>query len=296
MIGTRPDGRNEPNGLTFRAAWPIPISSLRPVRGFLLINPRAGTESPTADELAAAARKRGVEAHVLRENEDAAELALGADAEVLGAAGGDGSVASVAAVAVERGLPFVVVPYGTRNHFARDLGLDRDDPLAALDAFDGVERRVDIGRAGERRFLNNVSLGLYATLVHRRERHRRRRQALAGLRALWLSVRRRPGAWATIDGEPIRARVLLVANNAYELSLFSIGERERLDEGRLWLYAAKGVLPRAWEERSGDRFRLDAPAKRLTVAIDGEPAEVEAPVELAVEAGALRVLLPRAQD
>jgi diacylglycerol kinase family enzyme len=261
-----------------------------------LINPRAGTESPTAEELAEAARERGIETHLLREGEDAAELAGAADAEALGAAGGDGSVATVAAVAVERDLPFVVVPYGTRNHFARDLGLDRDDPLGALDAFEGTERRVDVGRAGERRFLNNVSLGIYAALVHRREHHRRRRQALAGLRALWLSLRRRPGAWARIDGEPLYARVLLVANNAYELDLFSIGERTRLDEGRLHLYAAKGVLPRTWDERAGERFELDAPAQtRLPVAVDGEPAELETPVELAIERGALRVLLPRAQ-
>ena len=266
------------------------------MRGFLLINPRAGTESPTPDELAAAAQERGIEAHVLREGEDAADLARAADAEVLATAGGDGSVATVAAIATERGLPFVVVPYGTRNHFARDLGLDRDDPLAALDAFVGEERRVDVGRAGERRFLNNVSLGLYAELVHRRERHRRRREALAGLRALWLSVRRRPGIWARVDGEPTRARVLLVANNAYELRLFSVGVRERLDEGRLHLYAANGVLPRAWEEQAGERFVLDAPGKRLAAAIDGEPVELETPLELAVEPGALRVLLPRAQD
>ena len=266
------------------------------MRGFLLINPRAGTESPTADELAAAARERGVETHVLREGEDAAELARTADTDVLAAAGGDGSVATVAAVAIERDLPFVVVPHGTRNHFARDLGLDRGDPLAALDAFDGEERRVDVGRAGERRFLNNVSLGLFAALVHRREHHRRRREALAGLRALWLSLRQRPGAWARVDGEPVRARVLLVANNAYELSLFSIGERERLDEGRLHLYAAKGVLPHAWEERDGERFLLEAPGERLAAAIDGEPVELETPLELAVERGLLRVLLPRAQD
>jgi diacylglycerol kinase family enzyme len=266
------------------------------VRGFLLINPRAGTDSPTAEELARAARERGIEPHLLREGEDAAELARQADAEVLGAAGGDGSVATVAAVAIERDLPFVVVPYGTRNHFARDLGLDRDDPLAALEAFHGEERRVDVGRAGDRRFLNNVSLGLYAALVHRREHHRRRRQALAGLRALWLSLRGRPGIWARVDGEPIGARVLLVANNAYELSLFSIGERTRLDERRLHLYAAKGLLPRAWEERSGERFRLEAPERRLPAAIDGEPAELETPLELAIEPGALRALLPRAQD
>jgi diacylglycerol kinase family enzyme len=265
------------------------------VRGLLLINPRAGTESPTTEELAQAARSRGVDVHVLGEGDDPAELARAADAEALGAAGGDGTVATVAAVAVERDLPFVVVPYGTRNHFARDLGLDRDDPLAALAAFAGDERRVDVGRAGERRFLNNVSLGLYAELVHRREHHRRRREALARVRALWLALRRRPGVWAQVDGEPVRARVLLVANNAYELSLFSIGVRERLDEGRLHLYRAHGVLRRTWAEESGERFRLEAPGP-LHAALDGEPVELETPLELAVEPGALRVLLPRRQD
>src|SRR4029078_12726310 len=98
------------------------------------------------------------------EDDDVVELVRTAEAEVLGAAGGDGTVASVASVAVERDLPFVVVPYGTRNPSARALGLDLDDPVAALDAFEGEERRVDVGRVGERRFLNNVSLGAYASL------------------------------------------------------------------------------------------------------------------------------------
>jgi diacylglycerol kinase family enzyme len=291
MIGREPDGRNEPFGLTCVPRRPIPCAA---VRGFLLINPRAGTDSPTTEELREAAEGRGIKVHVLQEGEDAAEVARAGEAEALGAAGGDGSVATVAAVAVERDLPLVVVPYGTRNHFARDLGLDRDDPLAALAGFDGEERRVDVGRAGERRFLNNISFGLYATLVHRREHHRRRREALAGLRALWLGVRRRPGVWAKVDGEPVRARVLLAANNAYDLSLFSIGERERLDEGCLHLYAAKGVLPRAWEERSAERFEIDAPGGKLRAAVDGEPVELDTPLELVVEPGALRVLMPRA--
>jgi diacylglycerol kinase family enzyme len=247
------------------------------VRRLLLINPRAGTERPTTDELTEAARVRGIEVHVLREGESPAEHAADADVGVLAAAGGDGSVASVAAVAAERDLPFVVVPFGTRNHFARDLGLDRNDPLAALEAFDGEERRVDVGRAGERR-----------------ERHRRRREAMVGVRALWLGLRERPGVWASVNGEPVAARVLLVANNAYELSLFSIGARERLDEGRLHLYTANGLVPSTWHERGGTRFELDSPGGRLRAAVDGEPAELETPLGLAIEPGALRVLVPRA--
>jgi diacylglycerol kinase family enzyme len=264
------------------------------VRALLLVNPRAGRgPGVDTDELRAEAERRGVETQVLREGEDPAAAAGAADADVIGAAGGDGSIAGVAAVAVERGLPFVCVPFGTRNHFARDLGLDRDDPLAALDAFEGEERRVDVGRVGERRFLNNVSLGLYAALVHRRERRRRRGEVLAGVRALWLGLRERRGVWAQLDGRPVSARVLLVASNAYELSLFSIGERERLDDGRLHLYTARGWLPRDWQEQSGERFTIEAPGP-LRAAIDGEPEVLQPPLEFSIEPRALRVLVPRA--
>jgi diacylglycerol kinase family enzyme len=263
------------------------------VAGLLLINPRSGARGSglTAGDLRSEAARRGIEARVLGEDDDPAELARWASADVLGVAGGDGSVASVAAVAVERDLPLVCVPAGTRNHFARDLGLDVDDPLRALDAFAGDERRVDVGRAGERRFLNNVSLGIYATLVHRREHHRGRRQTLAGARALWLSLSDRREVWARLDGEPVNARALLVANNAYELSLFAVGERERLDEGRLHLYTAYGWLPNHWQERAGERFTIEAPGP-LEAAVDGEPATLDPPLELTVEPGALRVLLP----
>jgi diacylglycerol kinase family enzyme len=81
-------------------------------------------------------------------------------------AGGDGSQALVAAVAAERDIPFVCVPAGTRNHFVLDLGLDRKDVVGALDAYtDGVERRIDLARVGDRVFVNNVSLGVYAAIV-----------------------------------------------------------------------------------------------------------------------------------
>jgi diacylglycerol kinase family enzyme len=146
----------------------------------LIVNTRAG--SGDRDELLEAAAGLGVATHVLEEGEDPADVARQAGAELLGVAGGDGTVASVAAVAVERSAPLVVVPFGTRNHFARDLGLD--DPGAALAAFtDGAERAVDVGYANDRLFLNNVSLGLYANLVHRREHHRRRRQTVRRARA-----------------------------------------------------------------------------------------------------------------
>ena len=212
-------------------------------------------------------------------------------ADAIGIAGGDGSLASVAQIAIERQLPFVCVPFGTRNHFARDLGLDRADPLAALEAFAGDERRIDVGRAGERLFLNNVSFGAYASLVHRREAHRRRREALAGLRALLLIPAHPRPLGLRIDGQSLSARVVLVANNAYELRLFDLGSRTSLSEGRLHLYSAGGLLPTAWDERAGRMFELDGPPS-LQAAIDGEPAELELPLVCRLEPQALRVFVP----
>ncbi len=260
---------------------------------FLIVNPRSGTASPGTDELLAAAAERGVRTHVLREGDDLEALARDADADALGMAGGDGSRAPVAAAALERGLPFVCVPFGTRNHFARDVGLDRDDPLAALAAFDGIERRVDVGRVGDRLFLNNVSLGLYALLVHRRERHRRRRDALARLRALALVAREHRGKDAfVVDGELVAARVVLVACNAYSLELFSIGGRDRLDEGLLHLYVPHGFRRVTWDERSATSLTIETPGPSVRAAIDGEPARLVSPLEFRVEPRALRVLVP----
>lgn len=262
--------------------------------GLLIINPSSGSDSPSADELAEEAGKRGIQVHFFRQEEDLEELARTADADALGMAGGDGSLAAVAGVAMERGLPFVCVPFGTRNHFARDLGLDRDDPIAALDAFEGTERRVDVGRVNGRVFLNNVSLGMYAQLVHEREKHRRRRETLARARAVLIAFRHLSPRGLSIDGEPIRCRVLLVSNNAYELDVLSVGERERLDEGLLYLYAGSGILRASWTERSGKRFAVDARAGSLRAAIDGEPARLETPLEFEIDPGALRVLVPPA--
>jgi diacylglycerol kinase family enzyme len=260
----------------------------------LVINPRSGDDSPTPEEVADAARALGVEPHLLRTGEDPGELARASGAEILGIAGGDGSLAAVAAVAVETGAGFVCVPFGTRNHFARDVGLDRGDPLAALPAFvDGVERRIDVGRVGENLFLNNVSLGIYARLVHRREHGRRRGEALARLKALAAVARHRHTLHATVDGNPVRARVIFVGNNAYELSLFTVGARERLDAGELSLWTAAGWLPTSWERRSGASFRIETRSARVRAAIDGEPVVLETPLEVAIRPRALRLLLPR---
>jgi diacylglycerol kinase family enzyme len=261
--------------------------------GFLIVNPHSGRGN-AAQDLVREAQSRGIRVHVLAEGDDVPELARTAEADALGIAGGDGSLAPVAAVALERGLPFVCVPFGTRNHFARDVGLDRSDPIGALDAFvDGKEQLIDVGRANGRLFLNNVSLGLYARLVQRREHHRRRRDAFARLRALAILVQNREPIGVTIDGQRVTARVLLVSNNAYALDFFSLGERKRLDGGRLHLYIPKGILRRAWIEREAETFEIGATAGKLNAAFDGEPEVLDTPIEFTIEPRALRLLLPR---
>ncbi len=262
---------------------------------FLIVNPNSGDGG--SDELLAEAATRGIETHVLGKDDDITKLAQEAEADALAIAGGDGSLALVAEVAIERDLPFACIPFGTRNHFARDVGLDRNDPIAALDALvDGTERRIDVGRANDRLFLNNVSLGVYAKLVHRRERHRQRRVTFARLRALGILATHRDPLGITVDGELITARVILVSNNGYELSVLSIGEREQLDQGLLHLYAPLGVLRTSWEERSGQHFTIDASAGRLQAAVDGEPEVLDTPIEFTIEPQALRVLLPRSPE
>ena len=287
---------------------------------FLLINPRSGNQRPSAEELVSKARERGVETHVLAVGDDAAVLAreaAKAGAEALGMAGGDGSLAPVAAVALEHEVPFVCIPAGTRNHFARDLGIDVDDALGALAAFDGVERRVDIGRVGERVFLNNVSLGLYASFVNDPERKTRNR-LVASLRLVPAALgRSRAPLEVSFEVEGKRehhsALVVLVANNHYELSTLSeLGERPRLDEGLLHAYVIEAAARRtllglflravagsaagaeALDEWAAPRLTVEFPHRRIHAAVDGEPAVLEAPLELELEPRALRVLVPRA--
>jgi len=266
--------------------------------GVLFVNPSSGKGGPSVEELASAAQALGVRVHVLEEDDDLVELARQADEEVLGMAGGDGSLGAVAQVAIDRDLPFVCVPWGTRNHFAIDVGLDADDPLSTLAAFgDGVERRIDVGRVGEQLFLNNVSLGVYARLVHRRERRRQRGETFARLRALLISLKdRRRTERFVVDGEPLRASAVLVANNEYRVDLFSIGARERVDAGVLAIYAAHGLRRLRWTERKTASVKIETRRDPTHAAIDGEPALLDSPLELRIEPGALRLLVPRGEE
>jgi Diacylglycerol kinase catalytic domain len=212
------------------------------VRGFLLVNPRAGG-AQAAEELCAEAVRLGIEAHVVRPGEEAAELTRTAVADTIGIAGGDGSLAPVAAVAVECDLPFVCVPAGRTQPPRATWVSTGTIPSAPWTPLPGVERRVDVGRVNGRLLVNHVSLGSYAALVDEVQRAGR-------LRALMRATRR----WKLrfeIDGDPVRAGIVVVGNNAYRLEPIAVGVRDRLDEGILHLGIARGWLPRTWTDRRG---------------------------------------------
>ena len=141
-----------------------------PTRPVLLVNPRAGDGTSSRVALPERARELGIEVVLLAPGDSyvgRVQAVVDGGADALGMAGGDGSLAVVAAAAAAHDLPFICVPAGTRNHFALDLGVDRSDVLGALDAFGhAVERRIDMGVVNGRPFLNNVSLGIYGEAVH----------------------------------------------------------------------------------------------------------------------------------
>ena len=288
----------------------------KPTSPWLLVNPRSGDGKAGRVGLVEAARGMGVRVHVLEAGDDPAALARGAvegGADAVGVAGGDGSMGLVAAVAVEAGVPFVCVPSGTRNHFAGDLGLDRGDPVAALAAFAGPERRVDVATVGDRVFVNNVSLGAYADLV---ADPRYRAGKLATAHAVLPASLRGERELLRVDLRDAAGRehpdvlVLLVACNAYELN----GVRERMDGGVLQVSALRartgaalaGLATRTlarggrapagtgWAQWTTTVLRVEAPLPQLPAGIDGEAATLAAPLEFRVLPRALRVLVPPA--
>jgi diacylglycerol kinase family enzyme len=296
-----------------------PVADAKTTSAYLILNPAAGGVAVLLRRLTRTARERGIRVRVLEFGEDARHAALEAvevGARVLAVAGGDGSVAAVAGVAVERDLPLVVVPTGTLNHFARDLGLDLARPLRALDAFasDHHERLVDIGRINDRPFINNVSLGVYAEMLgDPGYRQDKLGVAQAKLQALFFNPELRRALRITPPEEaPLESVVaVVVSNNPYEFARWDrIGYRQRLDTGTLQvsvldastlgelerllaaaLSGAIGVRPalRHWTSK---RLEMGVPGEMVRAGVDGEPITFEAPLRFSVDPGALRVLVP----
>jgi diacylglycerol kinase family enzyme len=275
--------------------WRAVDPARRPV---LFVNPTSGGGKAARADVAQRARDRGIEAVVLRPRQGLAALvseAVANDADLLGAAGGDGSLAIVAAAARLQGLPFVCVPAGTRNHFAKDVGVDPHDLVGSLDAMvDGVERWIDVAEVNGRLFLNNVSLGIYGDAV-RQEQYRNEKA-----RTLFETARAVLGPSASLPelqlvddlGREHRSpAVVLVSNNPYALDRPLVaGTRRTLDSGELGIVvldapATRPLAGRAWSATS---FEVAGHAP-LHAGVDGEAADLSPPLRFAIRPAALRV-------
>ena len=210
------------------------------LRGVVLMNPHSGGGKVAKLHLADEARRRGLEPVLLERGDDLralAEAAVARGADALGMAGGDGSQAVVAGVAAADELPFVCVPAGTRNHLALDLGVDRDDPVRALDAFGPArETTIDLAEVNGEIFVNNVSLGIYAEIVASDEYRDAKRRTVAEMLPNLLGPDAEPFG-LTVDGPDgavTDAEVIQVSNNPYTLSsVTGFGSRARLNTGTL---------------------------------------------------------------
>jgi len=287
--------------------------------GVLIINLRSGGGKAERFELADEARRRGIEPIVLRPGDDLRELAENAiarGAEVVGMAGGDGSQALVATVAAQRDVAHVCIPAGTRNHFALDLGLDRDDVVGALDAYtDGLERTIDLARVNDRVFVNNASLGVYAKVVQSDAYRDAKLQTWTNMLPDLLGPDCDPIdlRFTTPDGSVCDdAPLVLVSNNPYQLThLAGAGTRERLDTGMLGVVAARvkspgdvsklvalelvgqaGRFPGLMSWSSGE-FEVHSSAP-VEVGLDGEALVLEPPLRFVSLPQALRVRVPAA--
>jgi len=270
-----------------------------PCRPVLFVNPLSGAGRAARAEVAERASERGIDVIVLRSRQSLAELVRGAladGADALGVAGGDGSLAVVAAAARDHGLPFVCVPAGTRNHFAIDVGVDRHDLVGALDAFtDGVERSIDVAEVNGRLFLNNVSLGIYGEAVRQPEYRDAKVRTLVDTAIAVLGPSEGLPELNLVDDagrEHRRPAVVLVSNNPYALDQpLAPGTRPRLDTGELGILVLDPPPPSldprgtAWRV---SRLEVNAPAP-VHAGIDGEAVELQPPLDFVIRARALRV-------
>jgi diacylglycerol kinase family enzyme len=285
-------------------------------RGVLIMNRKSGGGKAERFHLEDECHRRGIEPVVLQPGDDLLELARDAidrGADVIGMAGGDGSQALVASVAAERGVPMVVVPAGTRNHLALDLGLDRDDVVGALDAFgEAVERPMDLAAVNGRVFVNNVSLGIYAAIVRSPEyRDAKVDTTLAALPKV-LGPGSRPFDLRFIGPGGERhegAHLIQISNNPYGKGIGARGTRPYLDTGRLgvisleirgdreaaaFLTAVAQGRPERFEgfrSWATERFEVQS-GSSVDVGLDGESLSMDPPLSFSVRERSLRVRLP----
>jgi diacylglycerol kinase family enzyme len=310
-------------GVTARSAlaggkqvdWRMPERPAQPPAShpYLIMNPRSGGGKVEKFDLKRKAEDLGAEVFLMSgpEQVDVAEVArqaVAGGADLLGVAGGDGTQALVADVAAEHGLPFMVISAGTRNHFALDLGLDREDPSACLDALsDGVELAVDLGRINGQVFVNNASFGAYAEVVDTPSYRDDKLNTTLNLLPDLLQGHRGARLCARADSVEIMGpQALLVANNPYGTGdIAGLSRRARLDRGVLGVVGVKvhsarqavgllrGTRGGGLRALTATQIEITADASQIPVGVDGEAIMMSTPVTCTVSPGVLRVWVPR---
>lgn len=298
--------------------------STPPRRIAAIVNSGAGSVRAaglTAEDLRRLFQEAGVEAAVHfvpgERIVETARAALASGAEALVAGGGDGTIRSVAGVLVGGTVPLGVLPVGTLNHFARDLGIPVELPAAVRVLAEGVPRALDVGEVNGEIFVNNSVLGLYPPVVEVRDQERREKNRgkwLATASAFWKVLPRHPllHIRVTADGLTVdhQTRFVFVGNNEYEMNAFTYGARQRFDSGNLYLYIAKsrtrlGLIGLALlglfrDLKWTDRFEcfclpeltIETKKKTVPVYVDGEVILLNPPLRYRNRAHALRVILP----
>jgi diacylglycerol kinase family enzyme len=295
-----------------------PVRRTPPAHPVLICNPWSGGGKVGRFGLVELAAEMGVETVLLDHGLDLEQLARDAvarGADCLAMAGGDGSQALVASIAVEHDLPFVCITAGTRNHFALDLGLDREDPRNSMAAFtEAVERRIDYATVNGRFFVNNVSLGIYATIVQQEGYRDNKVDTSTTLLPELLGQQERPFdlQFEDGDGHPVDGAYLIqVSNNPYVLgATLDVAQRRRMDTGRLGVFAVTGAtgrdaaeivtlaaigqrrLARNWHEFEPETFEVRSTSGTAYAGVDGEALELDTPMTFAIHPRGLRLLVP----
>ncbi|MFD3776641.1 diacylglycerol/lipid kinase family protein [Streptomyces sp. NPDC058612] len=300
-------------GDTIGRAAPAEYPTPPPARPFLIMNPRSGGGKVGRFRLKEQAEALGAQVVLLdpAHPQDVAAIAHNAltdGADLLGVAGGDGTQALVAGVAAQHGVPFMVISAGTRNHFALDLGLERADPSTCLQALtDGVELRVDLGRIGERTFVNNVSFGAYAEVVQSPAYRDDKIRTILGLLPDILTHHLGSRLDFYGGGKRITSpQGVLVSNNPYRVGdPAGLGRRDGLDAGVLGVVSIKvdnavqaadllrGKHSAGLTVMTAREVVVDADGLEVQAGVDGESLSFPTPVRCVIRPGALRVRVPR---
>lgn len=288
----------------------------------------AGSGSVLGDETAKSLRERfiafGVKANVHlassgAEIERLARVAVDSDAEIIVAGGGDGTISCVAEKAAKAGKTLGVLPLGTLNNFSKDLGIPQNLNAAVRIIAEGNVESIDLAEVNGRIFINNSSIGLYPKIVVRREAQQKLGRGKWNA-AFWATLRIfRISPFLKVkielDGKEFTRKTpfVFVGNNEYEMDLYNIGRRPRLDGGKLSLYFIHregrwGVILllfhtltrrlRQWrdfEAVNTERVTIQTRRKRLHIAFDGEVSVMRTPLEYKILPRALKVIVPKAE-